>query len=158
MQDIKRDIVLHPDGVMHFGDDGVLRSYDGAKQVIDYFQLSPEQVHAFIERSKPHEKDHLWQVMGGADGRKVCQDEIFNPPDHIRTSWVPEGYLEKRTVCSPPGAAEGTDMSPAVNSTLEKRVECNEVACTNNKQCDNAVCFGGCIKRDCYTEGYCDDD
>lgn len=88
-----------PEGLVHLGDDGVVRSWAANHTVLGYLALSPSEIAVWISnpRYTQEKKDHFKQLFDGIDGRTVPQEEIFSPREEI---W-PHAFsnLEKRAGC-----------------------------------------------------------
>ena len=70
-------------------DDGVLRSYNSKEEVVDYRQLTPEEIETLVKSTESFLSDQdfrmVAKVMEGVDGRDVMDmDQILNPPPHLR--------------------------------------------------------------------------
>ncbi|KAH7043774.1 hypothetical protein B0J12DRAFT_671778 [Macrophomina phaseolina] len=87
-------------GVVHLGNDGVLRSFDASGNVIDYRQLSPDQIRDSIDMYDDIDKgkrEHLENIYRGVDGRQVPREKVLNPDENAVPAWV----LQKRGSTTP---------------------------------------------------------
>ena len=81
---VQRSMKAHPDGLFHLAHDGVLRSYDGDRHVIDYRQLSPELIAAYLKTSPNQDLIH-YDEWAGVDGRQVTDEKaLWDPPDNLK--------------------------------------------------------------------------
>ena len=72
--------------MIHLGRDGVLRSFNSRREVVDYKQLSPEEITDVNSRLDFDSKlqQHVTEVMQGVDGRKVTDlKELLQPGPEI---------------------------------------------------------------------------
>jgi hypothetical protein len=71
-------------GFTHLGTDGVLRSFDGDRNVVDYRQLSPEEIQIALQVYPPHMRDQIKDKFAGVDGRNVKDEEtLLHPGEDI---------------------------------------------------------------------------
>jgi hypothetical protein len=71
-----------PDGLFSLAYDGVLRSYDGNHKVIDYLQLNPEQIAAFLDKLQQGHDLRKWE---GVDGIEVTDEKaLWDPPQNLK--------------------------------------------------------------------------
>ena len=76
-----RSMKLHPDGLFHLAHDGVLRSYDGNACIIDYRQLTPEQLMAYLKAAPAAaQKQIRWEEWEGVDGTAVHDENLLWHP------------------------------------------------------------------------------
>ena len=72
------------EGITHLGGDGVYRSFNRAGEVVDYKQLSPDQirlvVHSFEGLIDSNSLDTLKENLRGVDGREVTSSEELLQP------------------------------------------------------------------------------
>jgi hypothetical protein len=92
-KDVLQDLKIDATGVLSVGEDGVLRSYTGDLEVVDYRQLDPEQVATFGRQQLD-----AWTLGGGdipdsvlalvqksIDGRLVTEeDDLIHPTEKPR--------------------------------------------------------------------------
>ena len=111
-----------PEGVSHFGADGVLRSLSGDRStVLDYVRLSPAQISHLVKT--PEDR----AAMNGVDGRLVIiETELFT---------VPRDALEKR----------GPDMSAIKRSPVLMERGCPGSACSSSSQCTKISGCKSCL-------------
>ncbi|KAL4876523.1 hypothetical protein BJY04DRAFT_199821 [Aspergillus karnatakaensis] len=64
-----------PAGFTHLNSDGVLRSFDGDRKVIDYRQLSPEEIKIALTAYPPDMLEQVGHKFVGVDGRDVKDEE-----------------------------------------------------------------------------------
>jgi len=72
---------LDPEGIIRLGDDGVLRSFDSRLAVVDYRNLDPAQIQAWLLQSSTADVVAANElVVSGVDGRTVSSiDDLLNP-------------------------------------------------------------------------------
>ncbi|KAL3445893.1 hypothetical protein BJX65DRAFT_280563 [Aspergillus insuetus] len=71
-------------GFTHLATDGVLRSFDGDRKVVDYRQLSPEEIQIVLHIYPPHMREQIKDKFVGVDGRNVKDEEaLWNPGEEI---------------------------------------------------------------------------
>ena len=81
-----RSMTSHPDGMFQLAIDGVLRSFDGDRKVIDFRQLSPEQIASYLKKM-PDQRAIKWSEWEGVDGRTVtAEQELWDPPESLKPS------------------------------------------------------------------------
>lgn len=91
MRKIWKSLKLSPslEGLVHLGDDGVVRSFSSRGQVVDYRQLSPEEIDTALlslsTKVPAQEHDKVSSILRGKDGRKVTDmEQILRPgPDVV---------------------------------------------------------------------------
>lgn len=71
---------IDQEGFVHLGDEGVLRSFGRDGSVLDYVQLSPQQIQDNIVHAPPKHSAHLQEVFTGIDGRDVADIEQLEHP------------------------------------------------------------------------------
>lgn len=110
-KDSVRSLLEHmqrdPEGIVHFGRDGVVRSLDSSRSnVIDYVRLSTRQIAAYEGFAA---SDKQWLAEAGIDGRRIS-DELaervpsINAGRNFITSANEKVALESRSgaaICSP---------------------------------------------------------
>ena len=72
------------EGFLHLGGDGVFRSFNSHREVIDYKQLSPEQIELVVKSTKElidaESFKKLDEKMQGVDGRDVIDvEQLLHP-------------------------------------------------------------------------------
>ena len=72
---------VDPEGIIRLGDDGVLRSFDGKIAVVDYRNLDPTQIRAWLLQSSTADVVSASEIVANAvDGRTVSLiDDLLNP-------------------------------------------------------------------------------
>lgn len=81
---VQRSIKAHLDGLFHLAHDGVLRSYDGDRHVIDYRQLGPELIAAYL-RTSPNQELIQYDEWASVDGRQVTDEKaLWDPPNGLQ--------------------------------------------------------------------------
>ena len=78
---------LHPQGFIHWADDGIVRSYAPDESVVDAVRLNnTELIHHFSTQSNFHEEmnAHMLEIYEGKSGHDVSEEHLFDPPDMIR--------------------------------------------------------------------------
>ena len=100
----------HEDGIVHLGDDGVLRSFGPDLSVIDYVQLNPQQiqeaighhpgsallaeVHHQADGKNVTKLEHLHEVFKDVNGEDVTEQEhLLNPGEHLLPPGFGESFL-----------------------------------------------------------------
>jgi hypothetical protein len=86
-------------GFTHLATDGVLRAFDGDRNVVDYRKLSPEEIELVLEIYPPAYRAQLNDKFSGVDGRNVTDTQQCLHPD---ASLMP-----------PERGSEGQNVSPA---------------------------------------------
>ena len=72
----------HPDGVVHLGDDGVLRSFHPNQTVLEYVKLSANQIQHVLDVQGRN--DHLNEIFDGVNGHSVTDlEQLTNPGEHL---------------------------------------------------------------------------
>lgn len=72
----------HDQGIVHLGDDGVLRSFAPNGTVLEYVKLSTNQIQQMLDSHG--RTDHLTEVYDGVDGREVTDlEQLTNPGEHL---------------------------------------------------------------------------
>ncbi|KAJ0413579.1 hypothetical protein BJY00DRAFT_57679 [Aspergillus carlsbadensis] len=67
-------------GFTHLATDGVLRSFDGDRKVVDYRQLSPDEIQIVLQIYPEKMRDMVKDKFVGVDGRDVCDEgALWNP-------------------------------------------------------------------------------
>ncbi|KAL3462542.1 hypothetical protein BJX64DRAFT_258899 [Aspergillus heterothallicus] len=71
-------------GFTHLATDGVLRSFDGDRKVIDYRQLSPEEIQIVLQVFPAQLREQVEHKLVGVDGRNVTDEgQLWNPGEDI---------------------------------------------------------------------------
>ena len=95
------------DGIVHLGDDGVLRSFAPDLSVVDYVRLNPQQIQEAIghRAGSPHlaefhehvngknvtKLEHLFEVYENVNGEDVTElEHLLHPGEHL----LPPGFGE----------------------------------------------------------------
>ncbi|KXJ89735.1 hypothetical protein Micbo1qcDRAFT_165077 [Microdochium bolleyi] len=111
LSEATKDLKTSRDGILALGLDGVLRSFDGERNVIDARGLDPAQIREYVgpgNKAPPR--------LLSADGRHISEwdmyhpaaDEIPNKPteeDRARTRQHNEELLRRGLTCDPPRPA-----------------------------------------------------
>lgn len=71
----------HKDGIMHLGDDGVLRSLAPNMTVLGYVKLAPGHIQHILDRQG--RDDHLTEVFDEVSGHDVHEEQPNNPGKHL---------------------------------------------------------------------------
>lgn len=84
------------EGFIHLATDGVLRSFDGDRNVLDYKPLSPDEIALVLDEWPPTLHSQLRRMFYGVDGRNVKDVEQFiHPnPDLMPPEPTSSGYQE----------------------------------------------------------------
>ncbi|MCJ1479710.1 hypothetical protein MMC13_008396, partial [Lambiella insularis] len=82
--DMVRSMTAHPDGLFQLATDGVLRSFDGDRKVVDFRQLNPEQIASYL-KTTPDQSAINWSEWKGVDGRTVTGErELWDLPESLK--------------------------------------------------------------------------
>lgn len=75
LRDIRNSMKRDPDGhgISALGFDGVLRTFDAERNVLDAVGLNPAQIREYYDGLPMPER------FLGADGRNVSREDMFNP-------------------------------------------------------------------------------
>ncbi|KKZ65218.1 hypothetical protein EMCG_08926 [[Emmonsia] crescens] len=125
--DILGSLGNHPDGLMHVGADGILRSFDGEGRVIDFARLDSGHLRTAAASWFPGQKEEglidFWQNV---DSSEVEEDQIWSPPSHL----LPPRFSD------PEGFAQ-SELSTPNHQRLSIRRDhvCGEFRCTRNSDC-----------------------
>ena len=132
---------LDPMGVIHLGDDGVLRSFSENFTVLNYAPLHPDEIDQLNARFPDYEaiKEHYKDV----DGRNVIDLEaLMNPAQHLLPQLAPQSQ---------------TQTSPRPNLMKKEDQACVDIGCITNAFCDSHFCYG-CTVQDSRRSGRCNID
>ena len=136
------DWQIHPNGTIHLGEDGVLRSLDDHKIVLNYTQLGPHQLDHLISAFFNH--TYYMEHFKGVDGLSVTDPKKLTEP---------EPHLLSRQV-EPPPSIHPRAVDPGANTPQW----CNRLGCGNNWLCNRVGC-GPCFTLGsvgrCYQPPYC---
>lgn len=162
LQDLIDAMPTDPDGIMHFGTDGVLRSLSATKEVIGFVQLSPSELASYAENQLHPSSEkkrnpellawHLQETWGDVDGRDVTRlEELLNPRGMAITPWHPSGGVDPRSPCNDCGKTCARDRleERAANGSSSKNLEGRQTSRIRNRSPDGlfarsekvAVCF-----------------
>lgn len=89
---MKHDPTLQ--GMVCMGEDGVLRSFDADRNIVDAVPLRPELITAYFEPTPPEELDK-YEVTKGVDGRDVPEEQWFHPPKELIPAPLAEEHRER---------------------------------------------------------------
>ncbi len=125
-----------PDGFVHSGDDGVVRSYAANFTVLSFAKLDPEQIWAVVGKYPQDYQEQLgprWaEVYENVDGRTVSNvSQILHPGDEI----LPE---EVKSTSPNNDDLEERDLDS--NLDLAKRQGCVGRVCIRSQYCVNIGC------------------
>lgn len=81
-------------GISSLGEDGVMRSWDADRNVVDAVPLTPELIKAYFEIGPPQGQEAA-NALTGVDGRDVPKDLWFNPPKHLIPPPLAEEHRER---------------------------------------------------------------
>ncbi|CEN60247.1 hypothetical protein ASPCAL02688 [Aspergillus calidoustus] len=97
-------------GFTHLATDGVLRSFDGDRKVVDYRRLSPAEIQIVLQIYPPQLREKVKDKFVGVDGRDVLDEEsLWNPRKELAPLMAGEDERE--------GEAEGEGGVKAPSST-----------------------------------------
>ncbi|MCJ1230169.1 hypothetical protein MMC12_006841 [Toensbergia leucococca] len=141
---------LHPNGTIHLGEDGVLRSHDDKGTVLNYALLSPDQIKQLV--ASHHHNHTFWSDhYRGADGRNVTD------PNQLTGAYM----IPRPTPTSKPITRRAYDPKrlPAPEQPPPKTShpqDCGKTDCIGNAQCHACIC-GDCINFAGSYMGLCND-
>ena len=133
------------DGFVQIGDDGVVRSWNGEGEVIDYVRLdNAELLDSLSAVARVQDEAKLVEAysrLATANGYSVPDDEVFNPPAHIKPSrFSDDTAMEKRTanakVSANPAQVLGKRQMPAP----PRPPRCHGRACFDTAACRTVGC------------------
>ncbi|OJD15360.1 hypothetical protein AJ78_04365 [Emergomyces pasteurianus Ep9510] len=77
-------------GVLHLGDDGILRSFNGDGLVIDYARFDQAQLQAVISwySGDKEKQKHLQQLWMNIDSSLITEEQILHPPQHLLPAFI----------------------------------------------------------------------
>ncbi|KIW49402.1 hypothetical protein PV05_11082 [Exophiala xenobiotica] len=111
-----------PDGFVHSGDDGVVRSYAANFTVLSFAKLDPEQIWAVVGKYPQDYQEQLgprWaEVYENVDGRTVSNvSQILHPgdeilPEEVKSTSPNNDDLEERDLDSNLDLAKRQGMPP----------------------------------------------
>lgn len=154
-------------GIMHFADDGVVRSYDGNGKVVDYVRLTNAQLLHSITYDGSADKDEIDQLTHawtGVDGHDVSDATCLNPPTSVKPARFRTSSEHLPGKMGPPDPAENHPLHPrdiSSNAALEvkksllgKRLpHCFGEPCDSNSWCVNAGCYRCGVKSKYFVGG-----
>ncbi|KAG5294291.1 hypothetical protein I7I48_10771 [Histoplasma ohiense] len=136
--DMIRSVQIDSAGVLHLDDDGVLRSYDRAGNVLDYRRFNSSHLMTVANQYSGDLQSHLFEVWDGVDSFEVEEQQIWNPVNNPYQSLFPRQGMSDRRTYSP----------------LTRRVECDTVWCDSHETCHHHRCFY-CFFIDRVADGHC---
>ncbi|KAI9933948.1 hypothetical protein ASPWEDRAFT_734587 [Aspergillus wentii DTO 134E9] len=148
VRDLIHGLNQHDDGFVHIADDGVARSYSRDGAVLDVARLHARHLEAYADHyaraiGDPAVKRHLTGIWGGINARDVADEDLFNPPDHLK----PREFRENATDDEDEDDADEYDHSAVEQSPNEegaafKRTEpfCVGRPCGTTAMCRNTGC------------------
>ncbi len=80
-------------GISGLGEDGVLRSWDADRNVVDATPLRPDLIKAYLDRLPYDEVTE--KAFRGVDGRNVPREDWFHPPKALIPEPLPEEHRER---------------------------------------------------------------
>lgn len=116
------------EGFVHLADDGVLRSYAPNGTVIDFVQLTPEQISKQLT-SLPYDYyvkhvDHLNEVFRGVDGFDVTNATLLMHPEGVN---FPDYYFKLLKETEQPSPAPAPDATTHLG-----KGQCNHRICRSS--------------------------
>ncbi|KAK3648695.1 hypothetical protein LTR56_000968 [Elasticomyces elasticus] len=99
--DVVRSMEQDGDGFVHFGDDGIARSYRGDGTVLDARALSNGQLADMMDTTHPdqyteEEMEHLRELWQNVDGHDVKDEsQLFHPAAYLRPPPDTEEQIEQ---------------------------------------------------------------
>ncbi|KAK5740914.1 hypothetical protein LTR17_004268 [Elasticomyces elasticus] len=99
--DVVRTMEHADDGFVHFGDDGIARSYRGDGTVLDARALSNGQLADMMDTTPSHqytpgEMEHLRELWQNVDGHDVKdRSQLFHPADYLRPAPDTEEHVQE---------------------------------------------------------------
>lgn len=134
-----RSIQIDSTGVLHLDDDGVLRSYDGAGNILDYRRFNSSHLMTVANQYSGDLQSHLFEVWDGVDSFAVEEHQIWNPVNNPYQSLFPKQGTSDRRAPSP--------LTPHVN-------RCEKIRCNTHETCHANSCFY-CFLLDHVANGHC---
>ncbi|PGH04885.1 hypothetical protein AJ80_08434 [Polytolypa hystricis UAMH7299] len=135
-----------PEGILHLGGDGVLRSWSGDYHtVIDYIRLRPKEIKHFYSgfaRNHPEEfEKDTEESLAGIDGRTVTDAQVFNPPEALLEDYMIETRKKGFSTEQTPSAQIKRDLAK------EQKGACDGRVCTMLRDCGPKRCNCFALKR-----------
>lgn len=160
LRDLINDMPTDPDGILHLGTDGVLRSLSAKKEVIGFVQLSPSELASYAEDqlhpSSETRRDpkllarYIQDTWGEVDGRDVTLlDDLLNPRGFAITPWHPSGEIDSRSPCNDCGkiCARDNETEEVVTGTSQD-FDRSHTSRQRNRS------LGGLVPRVCLSAGF----
>ncbi|OAX82559.1 hypothetical protein ACJ72_03091 [Emergomyces africanus] len=143
VSNIISSLMMSPDnGILHLGDDGILRSFAENGTVIDYARLTVSQLMTVADWSSGEQRSHLQAIWANVNSFEVEDDQIWSPPVNL----LPVTMREP-----PPD-------SPAPQNELDLRMIppllCQDIQCRNHMACRRRGCER-CFIQDAIAKGFC---
>jgi hypothetical protein len=103
---VGRSMKKTPFGIVHLGSDGIFRSLDWDRTVLDAVPLTPEQIHFFLTYGPDgRNKDNLktqQAKMKGIDGTRVPREQWYSPdPSMLPPIETDEETIDKMVADDP---------------------------------------------------------
>ncbi|KKZ64867.1 hypothetical protein EMCG_09244 [[Emmonsia] crescens] len=130
LSEIVKGLKHAPDGILHIGDDGVMRSFDEVGNVIDYARLNSTHLMTIAGWYSNGTQDHLQNVWANVDSFLVDEAQIWSPPEHL---------LPAQLSTELPAARVSV---PEVNPLTSRQVivHCPFISCTGHTRCRQYGC------------------
>ncbi|OAX77721.1 hypothetical protein ACJ72_07977, partial [Emergomyces africanus] len=152
-------ISTNPRGFDSIGDDGVLRYFDEAGQVLDYIRLNRDQLLAVLNTYPftENERKRLTKVWGATNSSQVSWDQIWQSTD-LRTPHSAD--TESDGLKQDPDRDEVQQQEELwVTSHFPpgalKPSWCNRIKCFDHNECELHECFHCMRKRPEQQLGIC---
>lgn len=132
-------------GILHLGDDAILRSLDEAGKVIDYARIDNTQLKTVISWYSQEKQKHLQEVWRDVDSSLVEREQIWHPPQHILPSSL------SLNLASASGASKSLKKKDPLDMS---RPACVGSTCYLHEDCKVRGCHV-CLLPDLQSHGEC---
>ncbi|PGH36556.1 hypothetical protein GX50_00593 [[Emmonsia] crescens] len=122
-----------PNGFQHIGDDGVMRSFNEAGQVMGYARVNRDGLLGFIADRKsiltPEEKAHLTELWSAVDSSQVNTEQIWQPSKELLPAVLKQQLVDKSPV------------KPSAGLQKRRPLYCKRFSCRYNTDCKTVGCL-----------------
>ncbi|PGH33786.1 hypothetical protein GX50_03355 [[Emmonsia] crescens] len=142
---------VDPDGFLHVGDDGVMRSLSAAGAVLDYALLTRDQLQGIISIPSytSEEKKHLSQLWSAVNTSQVSVEQLRSPPKELLPTLLM--LAENQPLEPPPSSSPISVRAPKGLSAAG----CAIRLCSRSTQCmKHRNCYV-CVLADRLSIGKC---
>ncbi|KAG5294060.1 F-box domain-containing protein [Histoplasma capsulatum G186AR] len=127
----------------HIGNDGILRVFNEAGEVIDYAHPSIDELKTMIEISplSPEERHSMLNVWSGMDNVQISMEQIWQPPRDLLPLKLadPEAFArEVKNRKQQPARYQSSKPNPLLQREAPGR--CQEVGCHKSELCWYSRC------------------